>query len=249
MPPPPGKRKRVGTPNGVAGSDFVGGQPGDAAARRRAGDSLLKAFLALYASQKISAKDFAVLNHWADLAGCPGADFAMYAMEPDMKSGAYQDSSGPLRNVAPSLSRRGPLPVPPAPPPPARVVSVSGFPWASGCRIDRFGAILGRFPGRFADSLKSSWSCCPHWRWFPGVPRALRMGVFPGSSGCLLSCPDFRRLLHQTSHVQGDAGPRSPCRAGGGHNSGAVLLAHDCGTRLHVIAIDAAARSVGTRGR
>ena len=70
MPQQPGKRRRVGAPNGVAGSSFAGeGKPDDAGARRRAGDQLQRAFMGLYASQKISAKDFAVLNHWSDLAG------------------------------------------------------------------------------------------------------------------------------------------------------------------------------------
>ena len=52
----------------------------------------MQLMLCLLAQQKVSAKDFCSLCYWANEAGCPGADFALYAAPPDRDSGYYQDS-------------------------------------------------------------------------------------------------------------------------------------------------------------
>ena len=51
MPPSPKRRKRVGAPNGIAGSSFTADAPGAQAARRDAGFKLHSLMLALFASQ------------------------------------------------------------------------------------------------------------------------------------------------------------------------------------------------------
>lgn len=63
----------------------------DAQRQRTAGAELMKWALTLYATSKISAKDFAIGCHWAQSAGVTGADFSMYAVAPGRASdGDYQ---------------------------------------------------------------------------------------------------------------------------------------------------------------
>ena len=82
-----GHRKRPKLAPGITkGSDPVNDQKA-----RDAGHMLLQTMLSLYASQKITARDFCLLAFYANAAGCPGADFAMYGREPDKQSGSYQD--------------------------------------------------------------------------------------------------------------------------------------------------------------
>eukprot|EP00959_Pyramimonas_sp_CCMP1952_P284148 5939237-Pyramimonas_sp.AAC.1 len=58
---------------------------------RDAGSELLRKLLELYASCKLTALDFSVICHLADVAGVPGANFALYGLAPGKQSGKYQD--------------------------------------------------------------------------------------------------------------------------------------------------------------
>eukprot|EP00959_Pyramimonas_sp_CCMP1952_P432816 9064010-Pyramimonas_sp.AAC.1 len=57
---------------------------------RVAGAKLLEHLQCVYACGKLSAQDFAVACHWAECAGCLGADFSAFALEPGHQSGKYQ---------------------------------------------------------------------------------------------------------------------------------------------------------------
>ena len=79
------KRQKL-TPGISRGSDPVNDQKA-----REAGHMLLQTMLSLYASQKINARDLCLLAFYANDAGCPGTDFAMYGRPPDRQSGSYKD--------------------------------------------------------------------------------------------------------------------------------------------------------------
>ena len=59
--------------------------------QRAHGYQLHKFLLALYAEQKLTARDFAVLNHLCWKAGVRGADWSLYAVPDGRQSGAYQE--------------------------------------------------------------------------------------------------------------------------------------------------------------
>ena len=59
--------------------------------RRTAGYELFRVMLSLFAEQKITAQDLCVLCHWANEAGTPGADYALYSVSPGKSTGSYQD--------------------------------------------------------------------------------------------------------------------------------------------------------------
>eukprot|EP00959_Pyramimonas_sp_CCMP1952_P472633 9500350-Pyramimonas_sp.AAC.3 len=52
----------------------------------------------MYATCKLSAKEFCLMCHWAHAAGTPGADFQQYAVGPNQQTGKYQHH---LSNVLP----------------------------------------------------------------------------------------------------------------------------------------------------
>ena len=61
-----------------------------ASSYRAAGVDLLKHLQSLYALCKISGKDFSVACYYAAMAGCPGGDFAKFAVPPNQSTGNYQ---------------------------------------------------------------------------------------------------------------------------------------------------------------
>ena len=73
----------------------------------QAGAALEKHSLCLYASTKLTAKDFAIACHYAALAGTPGGNFSKYVVPPDQATiGNYQrhldkvlPSGGPVYHV------------------------------------------------------------------------------------------------------------------------------------------------------
>eukprot|EP00959_Pyramimonas_sp_CCMP1952_P225398 4713816-Pyramimonas_sp.AAC.1 len=88
-PPPPkphGAPRRTRSPPRVGPRNW---RPSSGAART-AGADLLRHFLQLYGSCKMSAKDFCTACWHCDKAEVPGAAFGMYALSPESQTGAFQ---------------------------------------------------------------------------------------------------------------------------------------------------------------
>eukprot|EP00959_Pyramimonas_sp_CCMP1952_P111258 2327446-Pyramimonas_sp.AAC.2 len=72
---------RVGRGRGRGQGISIGTQ-----SARDAGAELLSLMIRMYATCKLSAKEFCLMCHWAHNAGTPGADFQQYAVQPDQQS-------------------------------------------------------------------------------------------------------------------------------------------------------------------
>ena len=101
------RRKRRRVRPGVLECGCDGVHAGSDQQRRESGYELLNLMISLFATQKISARDFCTLCWHANIAGVGGGDFSLYAVKPDKDSGAFQEPASLFISVVSVHVSRG----------------------------------------------------------------------------------------------------------------------------------------------